>query len=344
MKKKVLILGVCMLVLTGCGEKTIPKLKDGSEAVVTYNDGKDKISVDDLYQEMKKTYALQSLINLVDKKILDIEYKDNKEEAEKSADETIEQLKTTYGGEDELTDAIKQNTYYSSIDEYREYLVFAYLENKVVTDYAKDKITDKEIKKYYDDEIVGDVKISHILFTSDAKSDATSDEKTEADNKAKEEAEKVLKELKGLKGDELKKKFEELAKEYSDDESSKDDGGSLGFINKGTLGDSYVNLETAAYEIKDGELYAEVVKTTIGYHILLRTESKEKAKLDDVKDQILDDLSEEYISKNPDCQIKGPQELRKKYDMDIIDDEIQTQYANYIQNALLQLQSSTSAE
>ena len=68
------------------------------------------------------------------------------------------------------------------------------------------------------------------------------------------------------------------------------------------------------------------------------------AKLDDVKDQILDDLSEEYISKNPDCQIKGPQELRKKYDMDIIDDEIQTQYANYIQNALLQLQSSTSAE
>ena len=75
MKKKVLILGVCMLVLTGCGEKTIPKLKDGSEAVVTYNDGKDKISVDDLYQEMKKTYALQSLINLVDKKILDIEKK-----------------------------------------------------------------------------------------------------------------------------------------------------------------------------------------------------------------------------------------------------------------------------
>ena len=28
MKKKLIILGVCMLVLTGCGEKTIPKLKD----------------------------------------------------------------------------------------------------------------------------------------------------------------------------------------------------------------------------------------------------------------------------------------------------------------------------
>ena len=212
MKKKVLILGVCMLVLTGCGEKTIPKLKDGSEAVVTYNDGKDKISVDDLYQEMKKTYALQSLINLVDKKILDIEYKDNKEEAEKSADETIEQLKTTYGGEDELTDAIKQNTYYSSIDEYREYLVFAYLENKVVTDYAKDKITDKEIKKYYDDEIVGDVKISHILFTIDAKSDATSDEKEKAKTKAKEEAEKALKELKGLKAMNLRRNLPNLLK------------------------------------------------------------------------------------------------------------------------------------
>ncbi len=342
MKKKVLILGVCMLVLTGCGEKTIPKLKDGSEAVATYNDGKDKISVNELYEEMKNTYAMQALINLIDDKILHIEYKDNIEEAQDYADETVKQLSETYGGDEELLKLIQQQTPYSSIDEYKDVLVLSYFEQKVQTDYAKDKITDKEIKKYYDDEIVGDVKISHILFTIDADSDATTEEKDAAKEKAKKEAEDALKELKDLKGEELTKKFSELAKKLSDDESTKDNGGSLGFINKDTQSSSYKNLEVAAYEIKDGELYKDVVETEIGYHILLRTESKEKAKLEDVKDSILEQLAADYINENPDVQIKALQDIRKKYDMNIIDDDIQKIYATYIQNALLQLQNSSN--
>ncbi len=343
MKKKVLILGVCMLVLTGCGEKTIPKLKDGSEAVVTYNDGKDKISVDELYEEMKNTYAMTTLINMLDNKILRIEYEDKIDEARDAADESVKQLISAFGSEEEVLKQIQQQTPYDTIDEYKDgILVLNYLEQKAQIDYAKDKITEKEIKKYYDDEIVGDVKISHILFTSDAASDATSDEKDEAKQKAKEEAEKVLKELKGLKGEELTKKFAELAKENSDDESTKDNGGSLGFINKDTQDVSYKNLETAAYEIKDGELYGDVIETEIGYHILLRTDSKEKAKLDDVRDSILEELANDYLEKNLDVQIKALQELRKKYDMNIIDDEIQKSYANYIQNALLQLQNSSN--
>ena len=342
MKKKVLILGVCMLVLTGCGEKTIPKLKDGSEAVATYNDGKDMISVNELYEEMKNTYAMQALVNMIDDRILRIEYKDNIEEAEDSADETIKQFVNAYGSEEEVLKLIQQNSPYNTIDEYKDALVLSYLEQKAETDYAKDKITEKEIKKYYDDEIVGDVKISHILFTIDAASDATTDEKDEAKTKAKEEAEKALNELKSLKGEELTKKFAELAKELSDDESTKDNGGSLGFINKDTQDESYKNLEVAAYEIKDGELYGEVIETSIGYHVLLRTESKEKAKLEDVRDSILEELAADYQDEHPEVQVKALQEMRKKYDMDIIDDEIQKIYANYIQNALLQLQSSSN--
>lgn len=340
MKKKIFILGVSMLLLAGCGEKVIPTLENGEEAIVTYNDGKDKISVDDLYAEMKDSYALQVLISLIDQKILEIEYKDSLDDAKESAESTIEQLKASYGGESKLLSAIQSKTTYSSIEAYQEALELNYLQNQAIVDYAKDKITEKQIKKYYEDEIVGDVKISHILFTSDAASDATDEEKKEAEKKALEEAEKVLKELDGLKGEELTKKFSELAKEYSDDESTKDDGGSLGYINKGTLGTSYQAVEDEAYKLKNGEVSSEVVKTSIGYHIILRADSKEKASLEDVKDTILEDLSDEYLSENADASIKALQELRKKYDVDIIDTELHTQYANYIQNALLAVQTN----
>ena len=236
---------------------------------------------------------------------------------------------------------VKVITFIHGEEAYQEALELNYLQNQAIIDYAKDKITEKQIEKYYKDEIVGDVKISHILFTSDASSDATDDEKEEAEKKALEEAEKVLKELDGLKGEELTKKFSELAKEYSDDEYTKDDGGSLGYINKGTLGTSYQAVEDEAYKLKNGEVSSEVVKTSIGYHIVLRVESKEKASLEDVKDTILEDLSDEYLSENADASIKALQELRKKYDVDIIDTELHTQYANYIQNALLAVQTGT---
>ena len=47
MKKKILVLCMCLILTSGCG-KQIPKLKNGEEAVVTINE-KNKISVDELY-------------------------------------------------------------------------------------------------------------------------------------------------------------------------------------------------------------------------------------------------------------------------------------------------------
>lgn len=50
MKKKVLILGVCSLLLCGCGK--IPTLSNGDEAVVTFKDG-NMISANDFYEKQK---------------------------------------------------------------------------------------------------------------------------------------------------------------------------------------------------------------------------------------------------------------------------------------------------
>ena len=60
MKKKFIVLGACTLLLCGCG-KTIPTLSNGDEAVVSFSNG-DKISVNDLYKEIKDDYAMQALL------------------------------------------------------------------------------------------------------------------------------------------------------------------------------------------------------------------------------------------------------------------------------------------
>ena len=78
------ILGVCsLLLLSGCGEKTIPKLDNGQDAVVTIQEDT-KISVNDLYNAMKDTYGLNELITLIDRIILEKEFPNDLEDAKES--------------------------------------------------------------------------------------------------------------------------------------------------------------------------------------------------------------------------------------------------------------------
>ncbi len=343
MKKKIIVLALIVTLLSGCGGK-IPTLSNGDEAVVTLKDGS-MISVNELYDSVKNDYALTALVNLVDKKILEETYKDNLEEAEENADSTMTQLESYYG--DNLLSLIKQQTGYQSLEAYRNYVYISYLRNLAIQDYSEDQITEKQIEKYYEDEIVGDIKVSHILITPDVTDDMTDEEKEEAENEAKEKAEALIDELNKTDEKDIADKFAELAKEQSQDETTKDNGGSLGFINKTTLSDDYDELVDAAYKLKDGEYSSKVVTTELGYHIILRTESKEKASLDEVRDQILEELGTEYLNKNQVAAVEALREIRKENDFEIVDSELKSQYATYIQNELayyqqLQEQSTTT--
>ena len=329
MKKKIIILALCLLMISGCGKK-IPKLSNGEEAVVTFKGG-DKISVDELYEEMKSEYAQEMLINMVDKKILEDKYKDKIDEATESLNATMDNLEQVYG--DSLADTIKQYTGYS-VEQFKNLTYLSNLKEYAITDYAKAQITDKEIKKYYEDEIVSDIKVSHILITAKVTADMTDEEKAAAEKEAKEKIDSIINELKNTKKTEIADKFAELANEYSEDTARKDKGGSLGFINKDTLSSEYKELVDAAYKLKDGEYSTKVITTELGYHVIYRAETKEKAELEDVKDTILDALSTKYITENPVANVKAMQELRKEYGVEIVDTDIQTKYAESIQNEL----------
>lgn len=337
MKKKIFALCAIMLLASGCGK--VPKLENGKEAIVTFKDG-EKISVDDFYELIKNEYGLNSLISMVDKYICETEFEDYKDTASKNADALINSLKEQYGSEDKLLEAL-QGSGYNTIDAYKDYAYLSYLQSHAIEEYAKTKITDKEIENYYKNDAIGDMEINHILITSNVKKDATDDEKKAAQDEAKKKANEVIDKLNTAKknGENITEAFTKLAKEYSEDDSNKDKGGALGKINYGSLSSKYDELVKAAKSLKDGEYSTSVITTELGYHIILKVKTYEKDTLENLKDSIKETLAEKYVTNNKSSiGLNALQHYRKEYKMEIQDDEMKKQYSNYIQNALLTIQ------
>ena len=343
MKKKIFALCAIMLLASGCGK--VPKLENGKEAIVTFKDG-EKISIDDFYELIKNEYGLNSLISMVDKYICETEFEDYKDTASKNADALINSLKEQYGSEDKLLEAL-QGSGYNTIDAYKDYAYLSYLQSHAIEEYAKTKITDKEIENYYKNDAIGDMEINHILITSNVKKDATDDEKKAAEDEAKKKANEVIDKLNTAKknGEDITEAFTKLAKEYSEDDSNKDKGGALGKINYGSLSSKYDELVKAAKSLKDGEYSTSVITTELGYHVILKVKTYEKDTLENLKDSIKETLAEKYITNNKSSiGLNALQHYRKEYKMEIQDDEMKKQYSNYIQNALLTIQQNNSSK
>ncbi|PFV48575.1 peptidylprolyl isomerase, partial [Bacillus cereus] len=85
--------------------------------------------------------------------------------------------------------------------------------------------------------------------------------------------------------------FAALAKQYSEDTGSKEQGGEItGFA----PGQTVKEFEEAAYKLDAGQV-SEPVKTTYGYHIIKVTDKKELKPYDEVKDQIRKDLEQQRL-------------------------------------------------
>ncbi len=339
MKKKILIALLILGCTAGCGK--VPKLSDGKEAVVSFENTKISISVDDLYNEIKEKYALSSLIDMIDRSILLKEYPKNDSDAKKYAEDQLTSIKKYYvddnGKYDEKSLLSALSKYYgiNSIDEFKEMLKLTYYRNQAVDDYAKNSITDKQIQKYYDEEFVGDISCKHILIAPKTTNSMTDKEKKAAEEEALKTAKEVIKKLNDGA------KFDDLAKEYSNDDSNKDKGGDLGYFNKG---DMVSEFETAAYALKLNKYTTTPVKTKFGYHIILKTGEKEKEALDKVKDTIITTLADKAKEDDNTMQINALVELRKKYGMKIEDSSLSKQYSTYISNQMLQAQSNKTTK
>ncbi|MBR4671618.1 MAG: peptidylprolyl isomerase [Bacilli bacterium] len=319
MKKLTIVLFATLLLVTGC--KSIPKLADGKEAVVSFKDG--GISTEELYEELKEKYALSVLINMIDTKILDEKY-DTDSDAKNYAKTNVELSQTYY---DQYYNQlysfyeqfISENYGMTTKDELYDYFILRYKRNLAIKDYAKSLITEGDIKDYYDDELIGDIEASHILITAEYN---TEDEKEAAEAEALKKAKDVIAQL------DAGADFATLAKQYSKDGSASN-GGELGRFGHGEMTPEF---EKAAYKLEVGKYTKEPVKTQYGYHIILKTKQYEKPEFEDVKDEIIDDIADEMLNSDPTLQVTALEELRKDSGMSIEDSVLNTQYNNYIEN------------
>lgn len=334
MKKKLII---CLLVLglsAGCGK--VATLSNGEDAVVSFEKTELGISANDLYNDIKNS-SLGNLIEMIDKKLLLEKYPDKEKEAKEYVDSQYELIKNSFKDdngnfdEESLKEQIYQIYGYSDIDKFKEVIKLNFYRTTAIDDYAKESITEKQIQKYYDENVYGDISCKHILITPAANADATDDDKEKAEKDALNLAKDIIKKLKNGEN------FDDLAKKYSNDSSNAEKGGDLGYFNKGEM---VTEFEEAAFALKVGKYTTTPVKTKYGYHIILKTDEKEKQSLEDKKDEIIESLVSNLKSSDKTLSINALVELRKSYGMNIEDDELAKLYSTYIANQLLSANSN----
>ncbi|WP_374721643.1 peptidylprolyl isomerase [Peribacillus tepidiphilus] len=217
-----------------------------SEVIVKSKAG--DITKEELYTALKDRYGEQVLQELVYEKVLAKKYEVTNQEL----DEKIDKLKKDLGENFEM--ALAQYGYKDEEDLKRSFKIGMLQEKAAIKDI---KVTDKEIKEYYDN-LKPEIHARHILVE---------DEKT-----AKEVKQKLNEGA----------KFEELAKKYSKDPGSAEKGGDLGWFGTGVM---VPEFEQAAYALKKNEI-SDIVKTEHGYHIIQLIDKKEKKPLEDMKKEI----------------------------------------------------------
>ena len=323
----VIIIAILLIVLIGVSTKNT-KTKNGDDIVVQV-DGK-TITANELYKELKSQSGEQVAINLIDEYILDKEYKTT-DEMEKSAKSTIENYKKTYGDQ---YDQFLQYNGISDDAQLKELLIKNSKLTSVTEDYIKETLTEKEMKKYYDEKIVGDISAKHILISTETDDSATDEEKEAKKEEAKKKAEEIIAKLK--KGED----FDKLAKKYSDDDQTKSKGGDLGYFNTGEMEEAF---ETAAYKLNVDEYTTTPVETSYGYHIIMKTGQKDKPSYKKSKDSIKEKLVDEKKDNDSTISVKAMIALRKKYNIKIKDKTVKNDYNSYIKNATTTTTTTTTA-
>ena len=314
MKKGKIILGVAItlcavLLLTGC--KT--KLKNGEEVAIKING--ENITADTLYDELREKYAQYQIIDDIDKKIFDVIYKDD-EEIEEQVKNQFESYESQYNQNGQTFEDVLKSYGYKNAKQFKEELKLNIQRNKAIDDYIKDNITKKEIQKYYDENYAGDISAKHILIS-------VTDEVSEEE--ALEKAKNLIKQL------EDGADFDTLARDNSDDPGSKDNGGDLGYFNKGQM---VKEFEDAAYSLKVNEYTKEPVKTSYGYHIILKTGEKEKAELKNAKEDIIEKLLVQKKEEDKTISITALDKIRKNYGLKFKDSKLKSIYKKYIDDQL----------
>jgi len=314
MKKKILAVVACICVLftSACTNNT--ELKDGKEVVGKIN-GK-TITAEDLYAELKTQGGTSVFVGMIDNYIANKEI-ETTEAIKSEANSQLESLKSQYEESGQDFSAAMKNAGYKNEKVFKDLLILDIKKGKVVENYLKDKVSDSEINDYYEKNIEGEITARHVLVIPETNDDMSEDEILKAKEKAKKEAEDLVRRLN--EGE----KIADLAKKYTDDEGSKESGGLIENITKDAVVEPFYN---ALLDLKNNEYTKEPVESSYGYHVILRVSQKDKPKLKDVKNDVIDKIVEEKLAEDEELTTSTWVAIRKKYKLDIKDSEIKKGY------------------
>lgn len=288
----------------------IATLKDGTQPVAEI-DGY-TVTANDLYEDMKELYSISSLLDKIDNKILEEKYP----ETDDMNDELKSQAQNYYTAYEQYYQMDKEtflsNNGFGSEKAFLEYLRLQYRRNTYAKDYIKTLISDKDVEKYYNDNVYGDINTKHILVKVD--SSASDEDKKKAEDLAKE----IISKLNDGKS------FDDVKEEYKDQITYEE----LGYK-------SYnANLESAYMEamqkLDDNSYSKEPVKTSYGYHVIYRIDQKEKPSLDDVKEEIIDSLVSEKQSSDKNISYIALDKMREEAGLKFSDTVLEKKYNTYM--------------
>ena len=182
-----------------------------------------------------------------------------------------------------------------------------YQENFLTSFLIDKEIVEPEIKELYDKKEY-EVRASHILINL-----AQSGYSPEDSIKAYQKAADAIKKLKdGVP-------FEQVAAEYSDDMSAKQNGGDLYYF---TAGMTVPEFEDAIFKLKKGDFTSEPIRTQFGLHVVKLTDKKKRSEgikashilIQDKKDSmgvVIDSLGTYEKAKQVLARIKNGEDFSK---------------------------------
>ena len=180
--------------------------------------------------------------------------------------------------------------------------------NLLLKEAVKDntKITNKQLKAQWK-EYEPKVTVAHILVSK------------------KSTAEDIINKL---KEDGSYANFKKLAKKYSTDSSTKNDGGKLAaFDNTDTSLDS--TFKKAAFGLKQGSFTTEPVKTEYGYHVIYSIKNPGKGKMSDHTSELKSQIIDSKMSDSTTLQTVVSKVL-KKGNVSIKDKDLQNILSSYL--------------
>jgi len=333
MKNTPLVIALCVIVVLIAAlifslcMKRVPKTSKGEEILATVN-GK-TVTANELYESLKESYGTDTLINLIDTYIADKEVKINKEN-EEYVQEVVDYYKeyAEYYGVD-LATFLSSYVGLNGItteDQFYDYVLEDYKKTLTVTNYIGENASEEDLKKYYKENYSDKLTVKHILIEVDAEAE----DKDKADKEAYDKAVKLINKLNDTSSKKLDSKFEELAEDNSDDTATYSNGG---LIEEFSKKDVVAEFWEASEKLEDGEYTKEPIKSTYGYHIILKVSSTPVEKYKDIKDEVKTAYAESLLSSDSTLIVKKWDEIRKQYKLSIKDDIIKELYKETVAGA-----------